>query len=174
MNVNACLTNLSSAYGIAVWYAPYNLRPVLYDVTRSIISFKHEIFSIVVGEFPRNQNFSFALILSKLLLHWMSLNKHVTQKSIAGMTMNTTNLTTAILSNPLRHPNYFFLGGVKHCLGLKRHHYSTIPRFPCSSKSRFVLVYWLHTLTVSTFLYIRASYENASPEIHLLGGIPAC
>ena len=46
-------------------------------------------------------------------------------------------------------------------LVMKRHHYPIIPCAPCSGKSRFDLVYILYILTVSTLLYIRASYKDA-------------
>ena len=58
---------------------PLITYPRVFDVYRSIISLKHEIFSIVVSEFLRNKNFSFTLVLSKQLFNRMFLNKHVTQ-----------------------------------------------------------------------------------------------
>ena len=111
----------------------------------------------------RNENFSFAWILFKQLLHRMSLNTHVTRKSIQQWLFNVChkfNSSGPVGNFVLCHPNHFLLAGLQHCSVLKSHHYPTILRRPCSSKSRFFLVYQLHILTVSTFFYIRASHGN--------------
>ena len=95
------------------------------------------------------ENSSFSLILSKQLLHRMSLNTHVTraQKSIE-VWPHKWNVREIQPERSLwefcvlRHPNHFLLAGTQHSSALKHYHYPTIPRSPCSSKLRFSVAYW--------------------------------
>ena len=87
--VNSCLANPPSAYTHWVTRHPdaiYRLTPA--SDFRSIISVKHEIWTVSFLYFfkrekqGRNDNFSFALILSKQLLRKISVNTHETHTSI--------------------------------------------------------------------------------------------
>lgn len=58
----------------------------------------------------------------------------------------------------------------QHCPALKHHHYRMFTCNPAVlTRREFFLVYWLHILTVSTFLYKRTSYN----DLHLLGISPS-
>ena len=119
------------------------------------------------------ENSSFALILSKQLLHRMSLNTHVTraQKSIE-VWLHKWNVREIQPERSLwefcvlRHPNHFLLAGIQHSSALKHYHYPTIPRSPCSSKLRFSVAYWQHILTASTlsFMYVQATTCRMLPR----------
>jgi len=68
----------------------------------------------------------------------MSLNTHVLNaKSIEVQLISQIQPKRSFrASSVLRYPNHFFLAGVQHCLGLKRHYYPMIPRAPWLIKSR--------------------------------------
>ena len=86
-------------------------------------------------------------MLSKQLLHRMLPTTHVKQKSISRKYDITVVIPQIQPKRSLRafsvlgHPSHFLLADVRHCLGLKRHHYPTIPRGPLLTKSILFLVY---------------------------------
>lgn len=101
--------------------------------------------------------------LFKRVKRRMWVNTHATHKSIELWLYNDCHKIMQLKRSlwkvsVLRQSSHFLNAGVQHCSAFKFHRCPTISWGPCSRKSRFFRLYWLHILTISTsFIYARAT-----------------